>query len=405
MRRIYGLLVLVSIMLVGVLTAGCPKELTELQLSHSSHDFGTTETEFSFFVWVTGGRSRSIFNCKPDQSWIEVKPARGIATHANNANEIVVTIDRSEFTSGTYEGAVTVSSLGLESQTFTVTAKVGQTAIGLSDTSHDFGPKETEWSFNVWNGGDRGTTLEFTIEPDVDWLSVDPEQGSRTDSEGPQTINVTLRRDLLEKADYSGTITVTSERGEEKTIEITARDPIPAIGLSATSHDFGSVESTWSFKVYNAGEAGSVLDFSLSSDADDWLSVEPGSGVLEGIDEAQIIVTVDRDGLKPGEIYSGEIIITAPGAAEQTVSVTLEVPEPALAVSPHVLDFGATDTERTFQVWNPAQAGSVLEYYSAAPSDPWISVEPASGTIVADAEPDTVTVTIDRDTMAKAAQA
>ena len=404
MRRIYGFFVLVSMVLVGVLTAGCPKEPTVLQLSHSSHDFGTKETEFSFFVWVTGGRSRATFNCKSDQSWIEVKPARGIATQANNANEIVVTIDRGEFDSGTYEGTITVSSIGLEPKTFTVRAKVGVPKIALLETAHDFGFQETQWSFDVWNGGDRGTTLEFTVAPDVDWLSVDPENGTSTDSEDLQTINVTLHRDLLEKASYSGIITVTSQRGEEKTIAITARDPVPAIGLTETSHNFGTAEITWSFEVYNAGETGSVLDFSLSSDAD-WLSIAPATGVSEGIDDAQTIqVTVSRDSLEPGEIYQEEITVSAPGAGEQTVGIVLEVAEPALAVSPKVLDFGAIDTERTFQVWNPGQAGSVLGYYSAAPSDPWITVAPASGSIVADADPDTVTVTIDRATMAKAAQ-
>ncbi|MFO7975746.1 MAG: hypothetical protein R6V12_14055, partial [Candidatus Hydrogenedentota bacterium] len=106
MRRIYGFFVLASIVLVGVLTAGCPKEPTELQLSHSSHNFGTTETQFSFYVWVTGGRSRATFRCTTDQPWLDVDPARGIASSDDRANEIVVTIDRGEFESGTYEGTV-----------------------------------------------------------------------------------------------------------------------------------------------------------------------------------------------------------------------------------------------------------------------------------------------------------
>ncbi len=362
------------------------------------------ESEFSFFVWVTGGSSSARFTCSADQPWISVNPINGTASTSNSETEILVSIDRTKFDSGTYSGIVTVSSPGLESKTFAVRASVGLSTIGVSETSHDFGAEETSWSFDVWNAGSRGTSLAYTLSADVPWVSLSPTSGASTGSDDRQTIQVTLDRSLLGKAVYSGTITVTSEKGDTRTIAISARDPLAAIGLSSTSHNFGTAETEWSLRVYNAGEAGSVLDFAVSTDSD-WLLVTPTSGVSTGIDDEQEIqVVIDRGGLEVGQTYQGQITVTAPDVTPQTVSVVVQVAAPSLAVSTRLLDFGGTDTQRTFGVSNPGQAGSVAVYSITAPGDPWISIEPASGSVIASEDPDIITVTIDRSTMSKAAQ-
>ena len=96
--------------------------------------------------------------------------------------------------------------------------------IGLSSVFHDFGQEDNIWTFEVWNAGDPGTTLDFSLFPSPNWIGVEPAAGSSTGPEDRTVVTVTVNRDALTKATFSGVIRVTSENASAKTVTLSVTD-------------------------------------------------------------------------------------------------------------------------------------------------------------------------------------
>lgn len=109
-----------------------------------------------------------------------------------------------------------------------------QPAVVVSDSSHHFDAippdsYETEWTFEVWNGGARGTTLVFDVSASKPWIHVEPITGQSTGVSDKVTINVTIDRDysaLVKAAPafLSGVINVTSDVNNASVAVTTAPD-------------------------------------------------------------------------------------------------------------------------------------------------------------------------------------
>jgi len=96
-----------------------------------------------------------------------------------------------------------------------------QPAIGLSATSHDFGPDETEWSFDIWNAGDPGSTLDWEVSADKTWISLSRNAGASTATNDRATVNVMIDRRELDKATHSGSIIISAPPASSRTIGLT----------------------------------------------------------------------------------------------------------------------------------------------------------------------------------------
>lgn len=92
--------------------------------------------------------------------------------------------------------------------------------LAVSATAHHFGidpntgDYETEWNFQVWNSGKRGTTLVFTVEAAPPWVEILPTTvGQSTGSDDKITFTARINRDYsdLKALDFAkGVITVKS---------------------------------------------------------------------------------------------------------------------------------------------------------------------------------------------------
>ena len=125
-----------------------------------------------------------------------------------------------------------------------------------------------------------------------------------------------------------------------------------------------------------------------------WLKVEPDNGVLEGGASATIVVQpIDRDSLPP-DSYQGDIKIQPEGGEATTVSVTLTVGQPVLAIEPaELLDFGAQETSLNFLVKN---AGSGKLLYTVALPGVWLQTDAVLQNGIRATEPQNIVFTIDR---------
>lgn len=84
---------------------------------------------------------------------------------------------------------------------------------------------ETSWSFKVWNSGDDNSVLNFTVEPQKEWILVNPTQGRI--KKGDPGIDISVQITRTDRFAYkahpwfaTGTIRVFSE-DQEKIITIT----------------------------------------------------------------------------------------------------------------------------------------------------------------------------------------
>ncbi|HOV31873.1 MAG TPA: hypothetical protein PLX23_00745 [Candidatus Hydrogenedens sp.] len=72
----------------------------------------------------------------------------------------------------------------------------------VSALTHHFGGDtytltvETDWSFQVWNAGEKGSILTFEVEPQQNWITVNPTSGRVKDDDPAVNIAVHINRDV-----------------------------------------------------------------------------------------------------------------------------------------------------------------------------------------------------------------
>ena len=162
----------------------------------------------------------------------------------------------------------------------------------------------------------------------------------------------------------------------------------PVLEVDSAAMDFGETDTSKTFAVTNSG--GGTLEWSLHED-EEWMSVDVTSGSLESTMSETVTVEVDRSKvLTSGEI-TGTITITSnDGSAE--IEVTMIIPPPVLEVDSTAMDFGETDTSKTFTVTN--SGGGTLEW-SLYEDAEWMIVDVTSGSLET-TNSETVTVDVDR---------
>ena len=161
--------------------------------------------------------------------------------------------------------------------------------------------------------------------------------------------------------------------------------PQPRLYVSAVSHDFGEVETTWEFDIANLGDG--TLTWSVTESPEvNWLTVDPASGS----GSATIQVSVSRDGLAAGRYTTNLVVSSNGGQATIHIEMTVEA-SPLLQVLPTALVFNVGETSKTIHIAN--LGGGTLTWNISA-DDAWVQLSRQSGSSDAD-----VTVTVDRSSL------
>lgn len=154
------------------------------------------------------------------------------------------------------------------------------------------------------------------------------------------------------------------------------RERDPHLVVRPDSLDFGAMALGASkqlpVKIANAG--GRTLFGDISSNRS-WLSVNRRSFVSSSV---LVLVSVDTNGLRAGEEYSGALAVSTLNGGDQVIPVSVRVsgkPEPLLAGAPSLLDFGTAEAggtkTRTVRLTN---AGTGTLIGSIATRGDWLSV-------------------------------
>jgi hypothetical protein len=136
--------------------------------------------------------------------------------------------------------------------------------------------------------------------------------------------------------------------------------------VDPTVVDFGDTETRIRVRVDNIGKR--LLQWNVVEDIP-WLHVSPESGQ----NDTFVWLRVERSALATG-FHSGVFDVTSNGGTVE-VTVTMQVPIPAIAFSPPSLDFPAGTDSLMLSISNGGYPGL---QWSIASSQPWLTANPES---------------------------
>ena len=268
-----------------------------------------------------------------DKPWLTVSPTNGsLDPHTTNAltvSYLTSNLTTSSTGPSNYNATITVTatnpgtigSPATVAVTLTVNPKA-QLNLGTTLITNIVaeGYDASDCTFTVWNGNGY-YTLSYANSKNADWFILTPSAGTSTGEHDVvtlqfNTVNFTagLSNAVITVVgrSYDGTHFDSAINGTQ-TIEVRLL-VTPAAGLAtdaAASYDFstrlGHPVNPVSFQVWNANDAGGVLQYTIASSAS-WLAARPSSGTSGGEADA-ITLTCNTDNLRPGH-YTGALTIT-----------------------------------------------------------------------------------------------
>ena len=296
---------------------------------------------------------------------------------------------------------------GFESNTKNITIVAGNVSSGdmmltpevsgfrLNVEYLDFGINFSQLNFKIINTS-TSLPVDWSITESLSWLTVTPSSGHLNAGQ-EVAVMVSIDRTLIEQS-TTANLTVA---GADQTVVLPVNVSVsgsqgPQLQLSETALDFGTSATSLAFYVMNTGPAGTSLNWACSNVNVDWLTITPTSGNTDGGSSTAVMATIDRT--KFDGMVSTSVTINGAGSSSTlSISASSEGAGAAiLQLSEGSLDFGETETTKSFMVKNVGSSGTVLDWSIAAPSVDWLTFSPMTGNTNAGSGT-TVTAIVDRN--------
>lgn len=189
-----------------------------IQITPSTLNFGTTQTELSVKIQNNGNTSTDWSLDLGSHTWITANPAAG-QIEADKQQSIIFTVNRDKIT----EVQTVIIKLSAFGNSFPISVtcapKNAQSYMSVEPEILDFGKESSEASFTISNTG-KGE-LSWSIEDiNESSLSATPTEG-KIAAGSNQTVNVLLDRDSMPE-ELNATLTI-SDGKTQKTIQITGQ--------------------------------------------------------------------------------------------------------------------------------------------------------------------------------------
>jgi hypothetical protein len=251
----------------------------------------------------------------------------------------------------------------------------------VQDTARAQSGDEKTVDVAITNGG--GGSFTWSASDRSDWIRMNPREG-----EVPGTLTLTLDPENLGPGIYQGEVTVVAKSATDSqtaTIAVTFVVQRPGLNVTPTLIDRSTTlgsNQTFNETIQVSNNGTGQLSWTATKDRP-WLTL----GATSGTGDASIPVTINSSSLAGGT-YTGEVVVTAPGAtgSPARVSVVLTVLAPGLAVSPGLIHETATTgsttpINTTLRVTNSGN-GSIT--WSATKTQPWLTLSATTGGAPAD---------------------
>ncbi len=316
---------------------------TTLTFNATSVD-GPNPTAQTFTVTNTGAAGSSlVWSVTDDAAWLTVMPASG-SLAAGASQTVTVSVDKTGLPAGISNATITVTADGLGSVPVAAQLNIAQALpiLAVGSTTLTFtapvegGASPATQTVTVTNSGAAGTTLDWSIADNADWLSATPTSGSLAQG-ASQDITVTADIAGLLKGTQNAVVTVSATGLTDKTVAVQLTIG-QALTVNPASLSFnvtaGNTPADQTVTLANASDLS--VPWTATSDAE-WLTMTLMSGTLAANGQATLPAVRLLTGSLVAGNYSGTITIT-PNAAVTgvTIPVTLTVNAPTAAVAKNV---------------------------------------------------------------------
>lgn len=338
MKRLKATLPILASVLYSLALTGCPTGSTgtgpTLNVKPAAINFGSQAVEKSIGI-TNSGSGAVTWTISESIPWLTADTAAG--STSTETDRVYFTADRTGLTPGTYNGTVTVSSNGGTKSVPVAMQVPGTPTIDVSPLTLNLINNQEVAQFSITNNGDGplnwGLRLEDADDPGTEiatpaYLTIAP-TGAATPAGATSMVDVEIDRGQLDPGVYKFLIIVESNAGNATVALNISAGASAEIGVEPSVLDFGTTLNQLTFDVFNAGAAGSEMNFTLSTDRPDLIFFEPASGMSTGSgnplswDRVPIAVTIDR-GAVTGETDGGTITVTAEGLEPVEVVVNVE---------------------------------------------------------------------------------
>lgn len=339
-----------------------------------------------------------------DQGWIILSKTSGNLAEGGSDTFTVAANPQSQ-TPGTKTGTITVLATGRPTRTIQVsfTVTVGEpppelltipTSLTFAGKAGEAGGTPSKQSITVTN---VGAAVGYTVTVDQPWLSTNKLAGAIAQN-ATDTVEVSVSGQGQTAGVKTGTIQFAAPGRTTKTVNVTfnvdtAVQPSTDLTASPSSLAFTSVlgqlsasPSPWRLTLANTGPAVTFL----AVPDQPWIVLDNLGGTLPADGSAVLLVSVNTTFISTAGSRTGNILISAPGRPNRTVTVTLNTltqePAPDLVVLPSTISFNQptgqpapTPTQALVQVGNIGPAMG----YVVSVDQTWVTLSKNSGNVAA----------------------
>lgn len=285
-----------------------------IQITPSTLNFGTTQTELSVKIQNNGNTSTDWSLDLGSHIWITANPAAG-QIEADKQQSIIFTVDRSKIT----EVQTVIIKLSAFGNSFpinvTCAPKNTQSYMSVEPEILDFGSDLQELPLTIKNTGN--TALNWTIaDPTESAITLSENSGSIT-AQGSKVVKVFLNRSNGEV--NINTTLVLSDGIKEQTVQIVSGTESLAgiMNIEPEILDFGKESSEASFTISNTGKG--ELSWSIEEINESSLSATPTEGKITAGSSQTVNVLLDRDNM-PEELNA--TLTISDGKTQKTIQIT-----------------------------------------------------------------------------------
>ncbi|WP_304245705.1 carboxypeptidase regulatory-like domain-containing protein [Phocaeicola plebeius] len=264
-----------------------------IQISPSTLNFGTTQTELSVTIQNNGNTSTDWNLDLGSHTWLTANPTAG-QIEADKQQSIIFTVDRDKIT----EVQTVIIKLSAFGNSFPINVscapKNAQSYMSIEPEILDFGNDLQELPLTIKNAGT--TSLNWTIANPTEPAITLSENSGSIPSQGTKVVKVFLNRS--NGAVNINTTLVLSDGIKEQTVQIVSGTESQAglMKIEPESLDFGKDLDEVSFTISNIGK--SELNWNAGEIKESCLSVTPMEGKLAAGESQTVKVVLDRNNMK-----------------------------------------------------------------------------------------------------------
>lgn len=245
-------------------------------------------------------------------------------------------------------------------------------SIDISPSSLNFDKTTSQLTFIITSKNNR--SLDYTITSDLSILNISPTNGTIKEK-GKSTITVSIPDRQKIDVDRVGKLTIDIE-GNTFVVPVNVAKYETNISVSPDNLSFDSNTDKQTFSISN-GE-NSAIDYTISNNREDILTISPVSGSVNGKGKVDITVSVkDRKGITSDQ--HGQISVNI-GGKTFYVYVSVSKFNVNASIDPQTLTFDKNTEKLTFTISNN---NNVAWDYSVSSNLNILSLSPSSGTISA----------------------